>query len=180
MTLLGVDLGSTHLKAGIFSTNGQLLGIASCDHQLYPDEWGGQVYHPQELIHNILTIIEQALAMAEARLQAPIALAGIGIASMAESGLLVDAATGEARTAIIPWFDQRSQPQAQRLHQKDGARQRFPSRGIHPTFKSSLAKLMWLQEQQPEVLSGARWQRLFSQMASPLTWYLIPLVRLNR
>lgn len=169
MTLLAIDLGSTHLKAGIFSKNGQLLGAASCDHHLHPDQWGGQVYHPQELIHSALTIIEQALAMAEARQQTPIALAGIGIASMAESGLLVELSTGSPRTAILPWFDPRPQPHAQRLIQDDGARQRFPSRGIRPTFKCSLAKLMWLQEQQPQGVNGARWLGAAEYLAFCLT-----------
>lgn len=169
VTLLGVDLGSTHLKAGIFSKNGQLLGAASCDHHLHPDEWGGQVYHPLELIHSVLTLIEQALAMAEARQQTPLTLAGIGIASMAESGVLVDASTGEPRTAIIPWFDQRSQTQAERLQQAEGAGQGFPTRGIRPTFKCSLAKLMYLQEHQPQVVNDARWLGAAEYLAYCLT-----------
>ena len=136
---LALDLGSTHLKAGVFSANGQLLGLSSQINRLHPDSFAGQVYHPQELFHSTLIIIEDALTMAENQIGKDISLSGIGIASMAESGLLVDASTGAERTPILPWFDQRSQPHAQRLHQEAGdATERF-----RPVASAQLSSAAW-------------------------------------
>jgi len=115
--LLALDLGSTHLKAGVFTADGQLFGASSQINHLHPDSFGGQVYHPQELFRSTLFTIEDALTKAINQTGKDISLSGIGIASMAESGLLVDAFTGAERTHILPWFDQRANLQAQLLQQ---------------------------------------------------------------
>ncbi len=167
--LLALDLGSTHLKAGAFTTDGQLLGVSSQINRIYSGDSDGQVYHWQELVHDTFFIIEDALSQAINQIGKDISLAGIAIASMAESGLLVDASTGAARTEIFPWFDQRAHLQAQRLQQAADAPGRFLRRGVRPTFKCSLAKLLWLKEKEPGVLDGARWLGAAEYLAYRLT-----------
>ncbi len=167
--LLALDLGSTHLKAGVFTADGQLLGASSQINRLHPDPYGGQVYHPLELFRSTIIIIEDTLTKARNLTGKDISLSGIGIASMAESGLLVDASSGAERTPILPWFDQRANLQAQQLKQASDEAERFLSRGVRSTFKCSLAKLMWIKANQPGVLDGARWLGVAEYLAYRLT-----------
>lgn len=141
MTLLGIDVGTTHLKAGVFEEDGRVLSLASRPTRTRLAPAGYAYYDPQELWETVTEVIRTALAVG------PAPVAAVGVASMAESGLLVDRHTGGARSAFLPWFDQAAAPHAGQLSRHGAALERFSRTGIRPSFKCSLAKLLWLREQ---------------------------------
>jgi len=71
----------------------------------------------------------------------------MGVSSMAESGLLLERADGTLRSPIIPWFDMSSAGQVEKIRRVSNALESFCKTGIRVSFKCSLAKLLWLQEQ---------------------------------
>jgi glycerol kinase len=79
----------------------------------------------------------------------------VGIASMAETGMLVDRLSGSPRTDLIPWFDSSPTPQAEILRQADDLVARFCRAGIRPNFKCSLAKIQWLRGRTTSVANTA-------------------------
>jgi xylulokinase len=96
----------------------------------------------------------------------------VGIASMAETGLLVDQRTGKPRTPLLPWFDRVANPQADYLAVHADHQARFLKSGIRPTYKCSLAKLLWLKERNPALLDGAVWLSAADYVAYRLTGVL--------
>jgi xylulokinase len=166
-TLLGVDVGTTHCKAGLFSADGALLALHSRPTVTRRGTDGSAFFNPQELWETVAAVIQAAAAESSGG-----AIAALGIASMAETGLLVDRRTGAPRSALIPWFDMAAAPWAETLRQADDPRQRFSKAGIRPTFKCSLAKLLQLQAQNQAIAPGAVWLSAADWIAYRLTGQL--------
>jgi xylulokinase len=102
---------------------------------------------------------ERVCATVEEALEAcrPEQVAAVGIAGMAETGLLLDRNSGMARTPFYPWFDPGAAPQAERLAAADDPAGRFIKTGIRMSFKASLAKVLALAEWKPQLIEGGVW-----------------------
>jgi sugar (pentulose or hexulose) kinase len=150
--LLGIDIGTTNSKAGLFDTTGRQIAVASRPTKAHQSEKGNHYYDPEEMWETIASAIREAATQAgDGQVTA------IGIASMAESGLLVDRRTGKPRSTFMPWFDTCSTPQAERVSKASDAFERFTVSGLHNSFKLGLAKLLWLKEHEPEAFGDSVW-----------------------
>jgi sugar (pentulose or hexulose) kinase len=150
--LLGIDIGTTNSKAGLFDTSGRQIAVASRPTRSYQSAKGNHYYDPEEMWETIASAIREVTAQADGR-----KVAAIGIASMAESGLLVDRQSGKPRSTFMPWFDTCSTPQAERISRESDSFERFTASGLHNSFKLGLAKLLWLKENEPEAFNGSVW-----------------------
>lgn len=155
MTLLGIDLGTTHCKAGLFDLNGRALYVASWDNLVLHDPRGFAYYAPQEIWVRVMELIREVMEWQ--RNSGCGVVQAIGIASMAESGLLVDQITGQARSVMLPWFDPLATAQADYLRERFGVKERFLASGLRLSFKCSLAKILWLRQQDAAALDGTVW-----------------------
>lgn len=150
--LLGIDVGTTHCKAALFDTGGGLRRVSTLATPGYQSPAGDVYYRPEDLWQTIVQAVQQVIANTP-----PETIVGAGVASMAETGLLLDRSTGTPLTDMIPWFNTAAQAQAQRLQQSAGVEDGFLASGIRASFKCSLAKLLWLQENNPELLQNSIW-----------------------
>ena len=146
MMLLGVDIGTTRVKACAYDEEGRSLGAAyrdtpTCRYQ------GGVEYEASEVERVAFEVIRE---IAE-RFGPPQA---IGIASMAESGFLVDAA-GKPLAPAIAWFDGRTALQAERWKERLEPLELFSRTGLHLSSRYSACKLEWHRENTPEAWSEA-------------------------
>jgi xylulokinase len=156
-TLLGIDLGTTHCKAGLFALDGRALKIASRASQAQRHPGGTSYYDPEILWRSVeimLAEIEDWRQAQGGRWRQP---AAVGVASMAETGLLFDQERQAPRTPFIPWFDPVATVQAEMLRERFDVQERFYKTGLRPAFKQSLAKIIWLKEQDAGLLEGAVW-----------------------
>jgi xylulokinase len=156
-TLLGLDLGTTHCKAGLFSLDGQALYLATRPSQVQRSPHGYSYYNPEALwrsVDALLAEVEDWRKAQEGRWLSPAAL---GAASMAETGLLFDLDKKIPRTRFIPWFDPIATSQAEGLRRRFDVQGRFCQTGLRPAYKYSLPKIVWLKEQDPGLLEGAIW-----------------------
>ena len=153
MLLLGIDIGTTNCKAGVFSTDGTSVSMASTKTPLRGDRSGEYSCDPQELWDTVVRVIRQALSQVDSVRE----INAVGIASMAEGGTLIDRA-GKALCPIIPYFDQRSTKQCRLLEERLGRDRLFEITGLHlhPVF--SLPKIMWIREHfAGEFAEASRW-----------------------
>lgn len=150
MLLLGIDIGTTNSKAGIFGPDGKVYAIASRPTVSYKDDQGNAYYDPEQMWQTIASAIREATAAANSAER----IAAIGIASMAESGLLVDRASGRPQSPFMPWFDTCSSPQAKRIAAEADPFERFRVSGLHGSFKLGLAKLLWIRDHVPGAFDG--------------------------
>ncbi len=109
--ILAVDIGTTHCKAGLFALDGSALKIVTHPMVALRASTGEAYFDPEALWATAATVIRKVADKA-------VTIAAIGIASMAETGLLVDRRTAAARSFFGPWFHTaapgpgRTEPQA--------------------------------------------------------------------
>jgi sugar (pentulose or hexulose) kinase len=147
--LLALDIGTTHCKAGVFDLNGKTLRIAKRSMQTQQIPGYAITFDPAMLWRNIEDVVREVTSAVQARVLA------VGITSMAESILIVDQTTGEARSPILPWFDTSTQVEAERMAAEDDALQFYQKTGMQMRFKCTPPKLLFLKERHPEVFEGA-------------------------
>ncbi len=163
MTLLGIDVGTTHLKVGAFDRSGRTLQTATRAMAVQHAPEGYAYFEPEEVWQQAASAIQ----VVTSGLAEPVA--AVGIASMAETGLLVGRRSGQAQSVMLPWFDTAAQPQADALLARMGAELYFTRAGLLPSYKCSLAKLLWLQAHDPAALEDAVWLSTADYLAFRLT-----------
>src|SRR5579872_5550828 len=102
--LLGIDVGTARCKVGLYGFRGDPVVIRSASTPSAIDSEGNVTYDPETLFALLADLVRQCVQGNASQFVA------MGIASMAEAGLLVDSNSGEAETPIFAWFDQRPLP----------------------------------------------------------------------
>jgi sugar (pentulose or hexulose) kinase len=135
--LLGIDLGTSLIKVGAFTS----IGVQVCLHTApTPITWDGpeQAHHdPLELWEVVCTLLRQVMLEVN-----PKRLVCIGISSFGEAGVLVSS-DGKPQTPILAWFDTRpigllEGLDLQTLRQKTG---------VAADHTYSLSKILWHAKQ---------------------------------
>jgi len=161
--LLGLDIGTTNIKAGLFETDGRLAAVASRPTITSYTAEGLPYYDPEWMWQTAAEVLREAAAKAGSPILA------LGITSMAEAGLIVDLDNGRPKSHVIPWFDKRSLPQLERVKAASDALERFSKSGLNPSFKYGMLKLMWLKDQDEEALRNSCWLSVSDYIAFRLT-----------
>lgn len=147
MTLLGVDIGTTHVKACAYSEDGRFLGAYHHSTPTRRLRAGRAEYDACAVECAAFDVIRQVVE----RFGLPRA---IGVASMAESGFLIDG-SGEPLAPAVAWFDGRTAPQAARWEERMDPLELFSRTGLHLSPRCSACKLEWHRENTPEAWSKA-------------------------
>jgi xylulokinase len=154
--LLGLDVGTTSVKAVVYQRDGIAVAASSRPTPTHVPRPGWAYYRPEELWQTVVAAIRGALA----DVPNPEEIASVAVASVGESGVLLDA-VGAATTDSIAWFDTRTRPQARWLAERIGKDELFARSGLslQPIF--SLNKLLWHCEHEPDAWAhSVRWLML--------------------
>src|ERR1035437_3337620 len=141
-TLVGVDVGSTQIKAVLVAPGRGVLHVARRATETHAVRGGGAYHRPAELLEAVTSAIPECVAPAGRSSRKP---AAIGIASMAESGVPIDRRSLPVGD-ILAWHDPRPERQAAWLERQIGAARLFARTGLRPEPKYTLPKLLWLRE----------------------------------
>lgn len=164
-TIVGVDIGSTHVKAALVAPGSGVIHVARRPTQTHAVRGGGAYHRPDELLAAVDSVIAECVAAAGAR-QRP---AAIGIASMAESGVPIDRRDKPVGD-ILAWHDPRPERQAAWLERQIGASGLFARTGLRAEPKYTLPKLLWLREHKAaEFTRLRRWAGVAELIALDLT-----------
>lgn len=154
MTLLaGVDVGTTHTKAGIYRPD----GTAVAEREVVTP--GGA----DELVAAALRLLAQCVSAAGA---APVV---VGVCGMAETGVPLDV-DGTPVGELLPWRDTRARREAEELAEAAGPEAFFSTTGLRPSAKLPLARWIWLRRHEPERLDRMdRWAHAPDLVVAALT-----------
>ena len=154
---IGVDVGTSSARAGVFDERGALLATAR---------------HPITVWHEAGNVVEQSsseiwaactdavrAAMAEARLP-PAAVGGIGFDATcslvvldAGANPLTVSPSGESRRNVIVWMDHRAMAEARAVNDTQDDVLRYVGGSISPEME--IPKLLWLKQHLPSTYDGA-------------------------
>jgi len=148
--LLGIDVGTTACKAAIVDAAG-----AERAHGSAPTPWE-RVPTGAEIDPDALR--EAAVAAAAAALrEAPEGrVRGIGVAGMAETGVLLDG-RGEPLAPAIAWHDARGGDEARSLGEDLGVERFARTTGLPVIALCTAPKLRWMVANRPAVRAARRW-----------------------
>lgn len=151
-SLIGLDLGTTAVKAGVYSIEGRLLGSAVEEIPLHTPRPGWVEQDPRDWWEASLRVLRAALERASAGCShQPAALA---VSSQGISFVPVDTA-GEPLCRALSWLDTRAANEAAWLEERFGAERLFALTGKRIGAVYTLPKLLWLRTHQPEVFHAA-------------------------
>lgn len=151
--LLGIDLGTTTIKAALFDLAGRALAQASTPYATDRPSPGRVEQDPEAWWRSIETVVGEVASMAGTA-----AIAAIGVCSQVNTHVLVDSESKPLLPAIV-WQDQRGVRFAAEIDGAidDRARDRIWGAPIHVDGSSPLARIAWCAREHPEVLNKTRW-----------------------
>ncbi len=149
--LLGIDAGTSRVRALVFTADGRPLseGSRAAETRCPQPRWAEQDAEA------IWQACAQAIREAVAPIDRPERIRGLAISSVGEAFVPLDKA-GSPTFPVIAWYDHRTTGELERLFATIGRDQLFDITGLaaDPTF--SLLKLLWLKTNAPDVLSRTR------------------------
>lgn len=146
---MGIDLGTTGVRAVIVNRSGEIVGDAYREHtQIYPRP--GWVEHDAaEYWTSIQEVSGKALN--EANLK-PGQIAGIGLGDMGETVLFWDKTTGEPLYNAIVWQDRRTSGAADALKSKPDLVDMVRNKtGLVIDCYFSATKIRWMMDHVPQI-----------------------------
>ena len=173
---IGIDIGTTNVKAVAFSDAGEICASALRSNQLVSPQPGWSEQQPEAVFQNVMAVLEDAM-----RLTVPYretnALQGV-VFSAAMHGLVAVDKSGKPLTNFLLWSDLRADSIAQQLRQSRDGAEVYQRTGVPVHAMSPLCKLIWLRQNQPDVFLQAHqflgikefiWHRLTGKYQSDLS-----------
>lgn len=152
MRFLGVDMGTSGCKAVIFN---EAWDIVCQAYREYPTHFPGEglmEIEPALVWENIREVIKEANAKTDEPVTA------LAVSAIGDVIIPVDKDGNCHRTYAIIDFDPRGEDEIVKFADDFGKEKFFQISGMPPLFIGSLAKILWIKENEPEIFANtARW-----------------------
>jgi sugar (pentulose or hexulose) kinase len=150
---LGMDIGSTSLKAAVFeSRRGRLLAQAGTRLVLATDASGKREQNPSAILGALRRVAGELRRQVGRRW---VGIRGIGLAAQGGSSILVDRASGVPVTALFLWNDTRAMTHFHALAATHPANW-WRAFSMRDEPGMGLARAQWLRESRPDLFTAGR------------------------
>src|SRR5450755_885919 len=154
--LLGIDLGTTGVKAALFAADdGRILADAFFDYPLYHPHPGWAEQNPAEWWQATVSAIRACLDAAKQQGVQPADVRGVGLSGQMHGVVLLDERQNVLRPCII-WADQRSEAQCRWITERVGEEKLIEYVSNPALTGFSAPKLLWIRDNEPEIFTRAR------------------------
>lgn len=150
MEILAVDVGTTHLKAGVAGPDGRLRRLTVRELPMKRDGTGQAEHDPELLWARLVDAIREATAAEPRRVRWM-------VLSAYQLSLLPVDASGRPLMGILTLQDTRPRETFPNLLERMDAQRAYERTGCPPLFQYPLAKMEWLRASRPEVFHRTRW-----------------------
>ncbi len=148
--LMGIDLGSTSLKAIIFDLDGRTIAAASRPTELShldPEHPTWASWEPEKIWSGTASAVREAVELCGS----PDLIKGVAVTGFGMDGVPIDE-KGEWLYPFISWHCPRTEPQSRQFSDKVGANNIFSVSGKQVLAIDTIYRLMWMKENYPEIL----------------------------
>ncbi len=146
--LVGIDVGSTRVKALVVDLGGRELADAHVETPWRITASGAEMA-PEDLYDAALAATRSALGAAPAG-----HVLGVGVTGMGEALALLGR-KGQAVAPAIAWYDTRGEPERAELEEQFGADRFTGLTGLPVSSTASIVKLRWLLRHVPEAKAAS-------------------------
>ncbi len=151
--LIGLDIGTTSVKAGLFAASGQLLGAAAEEYRLSHPGPDRAELDPDDYWTAAQAAIGKVLASPGADAQA---IAAVAVSSQGETVIAVDDAGRPLAPALV-WLDNRAADEAEEIARHFDDARVYAVTGVPSVVPTWTAcKILWWRRHEPEVFARAR------------------------
>jgi len=150
---IGLDVGTTSVKAGLLAEDGRMLAVAGEEYSLRhpaPDraELDADTYWT-----SAVSAVRRVLAAGAVD---PASVASIGVSSQGETVTPVDAAGAPVGPAQV-WLDNRALAESRAIEEAFGTAAIYDATGVPAVFPTWTAcKILWLRRHEPATFAAAR------------------------
>ncbi len=146
--LLGIDVGTSGCKITVIDRQGRVVDEAFGEYQTFHPHPGWSEQNPDDWYAVVCRLLREIFARGTCRANE---IAALSLDGSTHNAVLADADFRPLRRAIM-WTDQRSVAQAARL-EKEAGQEIFKTAYQKPTPTWTLPQLLWVRENEPEVLA---------------------------
>jgi xylulokinase len=146
--LLGIDVGTSSVKAVLLDLRGNLCAVCQAEYPLHHIRPAWVEQEPEDWWRATCQAVREALAKVP---RASERVLGLAVSSQAPTLLPLDRSGRPLRPAMI-WMDRRAESEAARLAELLGADEIHRITGNRPDAFYVAARLLWLRNHEPEVL----------------------------
>ena len=146
--LLGIDLGSTSLKAIIYDAEGRLIARGDKPTLKFHPAPGATVWDPDQIWNDTAAACRDAAA----QIPNPSAIKGVAVTGMGMDGVPMDE-NGNCLYPFISWHDTRTQPQFDWWLENIGVDKTFSIGGNPVWLINSALRMLWMRENEPEIFN---------------------------
>ncbi len=150
MYLLGIDIGSTSIKAIIYNYQGEIVSMGRSRTNLYSREIENKVeelfWSPEDLWENVAQSIKDAMD----KLSSSEKIVGIAVAGFGSDGVPIDE-NGECLYPFISWHDTRTIEQLNIFKKLVEEKEVYQITGIKPWHFHTVMRNMWIKKYKPEI-----------------------------
>ena len=146
--LLGIDVGTSSVKAVLLDQRGVLHASAQAEYPLHHIRPAWVEQNPEDWWRGTCAAVREALAKVPHGAERVL---GLAISCQAPTLLALDRTGRPLRPAMI-WMDRRAEAETVRLAEQIGADEIYRITGNRPDAFYLAARLLWLRNHEPEVL----------------------------
>ena len=171
---LGLDLGTTNCKILAVDLAGQpVAGLTIPTPARGPEsDSGAEINAPEYDADELWRTCAGLIRQLGEKLPAGSSIAGLAVASMGESGVLIDGA-GAPLAPVLTWHDRRTTPWIEWWRQRITEDDLYRITGLPLDYIYSACKIQWLRENYPSAFSrGRSWLSLADWITFRLTGQL--------
>jgi xylulokinase len=147
--LLGVDLGTSSVKAVVVREDGALLGVGSREYPILTPELNWAEQNPQTWWEATIYAVQQAVS------QAGVSVSAIGLSGQMHGTVLIDGQGAPLGNAII-WPDQRSAAEVNEMTAQIGSERLASIAGTAPATGFMASTLLWLKHHDTKRVEQAK------------------------
>ncbi len=163
--LLGIDFGTTNIKAVAYDLQGQAVASAATRTEIEEQGPRQAVYPPDKVWEGVTTVIKRVVN----ELGGATGIEGLAVASVGEAGLPLDG-KGQWLYPAIVWFDSRTIEQHRWWEREGLGETAFDICGLPLDPIWSINKIMWLKAHEPAVYRRtAHWMCMADYITYRLT-----------
>ena len=149
---IGVDIGTTGIKAALIDIDGRLLGSATVEHDLHSPHSGWAEEDPADWIAGTIGALRQLATHPEFD---PAGVAAIGVSGMVPAMVLLDNAGTPVR-ASIQQNDARAIAEVEELKSRIDQTRLYTLTGGYTNQQHIAPRLLWVQRNEPDAWNRTR------------------------
>ena len=159
MYLLGIDIGSTTIKAVIFRYNGNLVSMGRRETKLFVNN-EEYFWKPEDIWQAVCESIKEAIA----NIEKPEQIKAVAVSGFGQDAVPLDK-QGKCLYPFISWHDKKTGEQMNELLTKIGDREIYNISGAKPWHIHTIYRIMWLKKHEPSI-----YKKVFKWL--PITDYI--------